>query len=81
MGKEANRKGWASFFEMFPDYRNTFDRVESKDDLVMIVGHAFWSDEQPFDPVIWEAKIENDRVARWRIYDDTEENRKELGIV
>jgi hypothetical protein len=80
-GIEANRKGWTSFFEMFPDYRNTFDRVESKDDLVIIIGHAFWSEKQPFDPVIWTAKIENDRVARWRIYDDTEGNRKGLGIV
>jgi hypothetical protein len=79
-GIEANRKGWTSFFEMFPDYRNTFDRVESKDDLVIIIGHAFWSEKQPFDPVIWTAKVENDRVARWRIYDDTEGNRKGLGI-
>lgn len=79
-GKEANRKAWTSFFEMFPDYRNTFDRVESKDDLATIIGHAFWSEEQPYDPVIWIAKIENDRVAEWRIYDDTEENRKKLGI-
>jgi ketosteroid isomerase-like protein len=80
-GKEANRKGWTSFFEMFPDYRNRFDRIESREDLVIIMGHAFWSEEQPYDPVIWTAKVENDRVARWRIYDDTTENRKELGIV
>lgn len=80
-GKEANKEAWTSFFEMVPAYRNTFDRVESKGNLVIIVGHAFWSDEQPYDPGIWTAKVENDRVAEWRIYDDREENRRKLGIV
>jgi hypothetical protein len=54
--------------------------VESGDNLVIIIGHAFWSKEQPYDPGIWTAKIEDDRVAEWRIYDDTAENRKEFGI-
>lgn len=77
-GKEANKKGWNSFFRTFPGYKNTFGRVESKDNLVIIVGHAFWSEAEPYDPVIWTAKIEGDRVAEWRIYDDTEANRKGL---
>jgi ketosteroid isomerase-like protein len=33
-GKESMTKGWIAFFEAFPDYRNTFTRVESQDDLV-----------------------------------------------
>ncbi len=79
-GKKPNTRGWTRFFAQFPKYRNTFTRVESKDNLVVIVGFAYWSEDQPYDPVIWTARIEGDRVAEWRIYDDTEQNRQELGI-
>lgn len=79
-GKESMTKGWIEFFEKFPDYRNTFTRVESRDDLVIVIGYAYWSEENKHDPVIWTAKIENDLVAVWRIYKDTEENRKKFGI-
>ena len=41
--KEHMIKSWTSFFRMFPDYRNTFNRVESQDDLVIIIGYAKWS--------------------------------------
>lgn len=72
---------WKKFFSMFPDYKNTFTRVESKDDLVIITGYAFWSEKEPHDPAIWTAKIVEDLVAEWCIYDDTEENRKKLSII
>jgi ketosteroid isomerase-like protein len=79
-GKESMTKGWIEFFENFPDYRNTFTRVESRDDLVIAIGYAYWSEENQHDPVIWTAKIENDLVVEWRVYEDTEENRKKFGI-
>jgi len=72
---------WRRFFEMCPRYRNTFTRIESRNDLVIILGHAFWSEEQPYDPAIWTAKIENDLVAEWRVHADSEENRKALHIL
>ncbi len=37
-GKETMTKGWIEFFTSFPEYRNTFTRVESQDDLVILVG-------------------------------------------
>ena len=46
----------------------------------MIVGFAFWNREEPYDPVIWTARVENDRVAEWRILDDTAQARANLGI-
>lgn len=79
--KERMIKSWKKFFKMFPKYRNTFTRIESQDDLVIIVGYAFWSEKEPHDPVIWTAKIDEDLVAEWSIYDDTEENRKKLGLI
>ncbi|KPK72646.1 hypothetical protein AMJ87_04250 [candidate division WOR_3 bacterium SM23_60] len=65
-GKESMTKGWMDFFASFPDYKNTFNRVESRN---------------TYDPAIWTAKIENDLVAEWRIYEDTEENREKFSIV
>ena len=79
-GKESMTKGWIEFIRNFPDYRNTFTRVESRDNLVILIGYAYWSEENKYDPAIWTAKIENDHVAEWRIYEDTAENRRKLGI-
>jgi len=80
-GKEPNTKGWMDFFNQFPDYKNIFTRVESQNNLVIIIGYAKWSKESSDDHVIWTAKIEEDLVAEWRIHHDTEENRKKLGII
>jgi len=80
-GKESMTKGWIEFFKSFPDYRNTFTRVESKDDLVILIGYATWSKGSQPDHAIWTAKIEGDLIAEWRIYHHTEENRKKLNIV
>jgi len=80
-GKESMTKGWMDFFNQFPDYRNIFTRVESRDNLVIIIGYAIWSKESSEDHVIWTAKIEDDLVAEWRIYVDTEENRKKFDII
>jgi ketosteroid isomerase-like protein len=80
-GKETMTKGWIDFFNSFPEYRNTFTRVESQDDLVILIGYATWSKGSSPDSAIWTASIEDDRVAQWRIYHDTEENRSRLKIV
>jgi predicted SnoaL-like aldol condensation-catalyzing enzyme len=79
-GKESMTKGWIEFFKSFPDYRNTFNRVESRDDMVILVGYAYWSEEHKYDPAIWIARIKDDLVAEWRIYEDTEENRRKFGL-
>jgi predicted SnoaL-like aldol condensation-catalyzing enzyme len=79
-GKNTMTKGWIEFFRSFPDYRNTFYRVESRDDLVILIGYAIWSRGSHPDCAIWAATIEDDLVVEWRIYHDTEENRKKLKI-
>lgn len=80
-GKESMTKGWIDFFNQFSDYKNIFTKVESRDNLVIIIGYAKWSKESSDDHVIWTAKIEDDLVAEWRIYGDTEENRKKFNII
>ncbi|MFX1513040.1 MAG: nuclear transport factor 2 family protein [Promethearchaeota archaeon] len=80
-GKESMTKGWKDFFNQFPDYRNIFTRVESRDNLVILIGYAQWSKESLADHAIWIAKIEDELVSEWRIVEDTEENRKKFNIV
>ncbi len=80
-GNESMTKGWKGFFEMFPEYKNTFIRIQSQDDLVVIYGYAIWKKGSERDYVIWTAKIENDLVAEWRIYEDKEENKKKFNLV
>ena len=72
---------WKRFFKMFPDYRNMFKRMESTENLVVMLGHAYWSEERPYDPAIWTAIIENDLVREWRIYADSEENRRRFNLL
>ena len=79
-GKETMTKGWIEFFASFPDYQNTFTRVDSRNDLVILIGYATWSKGSSADHAIWTARIEDDRVAEWRIYHDTERNRRKLEI-
>ncbi len=73
--------GWKDFFKMFPKYKNTFVRVQSKDNLVVVLGHAYWSEQQTYDPVIWMAIIVNDLVQEWRVYADTEANRRAFNLL
>ncbi|UCG27921.1 MAG: nuclear transport factor 2 family protein [Bacteroidales bacterium] len=72
--------GWIRFFNTFPKYRNTFKKIESAGNHVFVLGFAYWSEEEPYDPVIWTAVIENNLVAEWRVYEDTAGNRKKFNL-
>ena len=74
-GKDYMSKGWKSFFDEFPKYRNTFLQIQSVDDLVVVVGYAEWTAGGQRDHVIWTATIRDDLVAEWRVLEDTEANR------
>jgi len=81
-GKEQMRAAWRGFFKAYPDYKNIFDRVEWRQNLVVMLGRSTCSNEKALDgPGIWTAVVENDLVAEWRVYDDTDENRKTLNTI
>jgi predicted SnoaL-like aldol condensation-catalyzing enzyme len=80
-GKEMMVKGWNDFFNQYPDYRNHFSVVESRDNLVLVIGHSTCSHESLDGPALWTAKVENDLIAEWRVYLDTVENRQKLGLI
>jgi len=74
-------EGWKGFFSMFPEYKNTFSKIEAIDNFVSVLGFAFWSEKEPNDPVIWTAIIDENLISEWRIYEDSPGNRKKFNLV
>ncbi|MGD9396808.1 MAG: nuclear transport factor 2 family protein [Candidatus Thorarchaeota archaeon] len=79
-GRPLMVSGWFDFFKTYPDYRNNFTHIEVIDGVVVMVGFSECSHDPLDGPAIWTAKIRDGLVAEWRVYDDKEEVRKELGI-
>ncbi len=79
--REKMETSWKEFFEKYPDYVNIFHSVISRENFVILQGYLECSYEPLDGPAIWTAKIENDQITEWRIYDDTEENRIFLKII
>ena len=49
-------------------------------DLVVIVGYSTCSVEVLKGPAIWTARVADDKVIQWRVFDDTPEVRQLLGL-
>lgn len=78
--KEFMVNAWIKFFEQFPNYKNTFTRIESREDRAVMLGYAYWSEPNRHDPAIWTAEIVGGLVAEWHIYYDTAQNRRRFGL-
>jgi hypothetical protein len=72
--------GWKGFFDMFPEYKNTFDKFNVIENEVYVLGFAFWTKDEPYDPVIWRAKIQQNLIQEWQIFVDTPENREKYDL-
>jgi ketosteroid isomerase-like protein len=79
-GREKVVGVWKGFFKAFPDYRNVFETFACKGDCVTVAGRSTCSDERLDGPAIWTAKIRDNQVAEWRVYEDSAANRRLLGI-
>jgi ketosteroid isomerase-like protein len=79
-GKSTCLEAWRVFFSLFPDYQNFFDSLAVEDDRVVVNGHSICSDARLDGPALWVAKASDDKLAEWRIYEDTPANRRTLGI-
>ena len=78
--KKIMTQMWKKFFEMLPDYKNTFTKIHTSSNFAIIIGYAFWTKDQPIDNVIWTARIKNNLIQEWRIYDDNQQNRQLLNL-
>lgn len=71
---------WERFFGQFPDYKNNFEHMELQGNVVITFGHSNCSDERLRGPALWTATIKNNLIQEWRVYNDTAENRKLIGV-
>ena len=71
---------WERFFRQFPDYKNNFEHMEIQGNVVITFGHSRCSDERLNGPALWTATIKNNTIHEWRVYNDTPENRKLIGV-
>jgi ketosteroid isomerase-like protein len=74
------RDAWRGFFSAYPDYRNVFVSMITNRDVVTIVGHSVCSEPDLAGPALWTATIRDGKVAEWRVYSDTRENRQRLAL-
>jgi hypothetical protein len=65
---------------MCPDYKNHFNRIESKEDIVRVSGFSTSSSKLVDGPALWRARVENDLISEWQVLEDTEDNRKILKL-
>jgi len=79
-GKQNCLTCWREFFQMFPDYKNIFETVTTKDNLVIMTGYSICSDKRLSGPAIWTATIRGEKVVEWRVYADTTDNRQRFDI-
>jgi ketosteroid isomerase-like protein len=74
------RAAWHAFFHEYPDYRNHFQLMRCTGATVSILGCSTCSCGELEGPALWSTRIETGRVAEWRVWRDTQENRKLLGL-
>jgi ketosteroid isomerase-like protein len=77
---EGMEEGWREFFSTYPDYRNVFTRVQVEGDFVAIAGHSRCSYGPLDGPALWSARVRDGLVSEWRVYKDSPENRRSLGL-
>jgi len=79
-GKATMKGQWKQFFASFPDYRNHFEVIVSDGNRVAVAGHSTCSVQALHGPALWSARVSNGLVVEWRVYHDTEANRRLLGL-
>lgn len=80
-GKEEALKQWQSFFALYPDYHNHFERMQQVGDALVITGRSECPHEPALDgPALWAVRVSDGKILEWRAYNDTIENRTSLGI-
>ena len=65
-GRDAVVAAWSRFFDRFPDYRNVFEAIDVRDDLVVVTGRSECPVEALDGPAIWTARVRDGLVTEWR---------------
>jgi ketosteroid isomerase-like protein len=84
-GREKMRAAWSRYFGMVPDYALAIEEVHVDGQVVVMLGEAGGTyapggKVQPENrwktPAAWRARVENGKVAEWRVYADNEPMRR-----
>jgi ketosteroid isomerase-like protein len=80
-GLESQRKAWAGYFKMVPDYSISHAEIFANGETVAVFGSAqgsFSKDGQTKKedfwktPAAWRAVIRDDKIALWQVFADNE---------
>lgn len=72
-GTEALREAWKGYCAAYPTYTIYIDEIYDQSERVIVAGHTSGSHlpasiEQKPGCVLWEARLEHERIAAWIIY-------------
>jgi ketosteroid isomerase-like protein len=80
-GKQSCLRAWRGFFDAYPGYRNSFESMGVDGSVVTIIGHSECPGVPILEgPALWTAVVSGNRVAQWRVHEDTAEARARLGL-
>lgn len=80
-GRGTVIEAWRGFFSAFPAYRNHFERVVAMGDIAVAIGKSVCPEHPALDgPALWRAIVADGKVAEWRVYEDTPQNRERLEV-
>jgi uncharacterized protein (TIGR02246 family) len=76
-GRDVMARGFAEYFAAFPCYRIHVSKVLRSGDDIAVIGTTTGShvarELEAREKLIWTARIEQGRVAEWRIYTDLDQ--------
>jgi limonene-1,2-epoxide hydrolase len=84
-GDEKLRQAWSGYFRMVPDYMIAVDETYTGVPVVVLLGTAqgtftrdgkLHTENKWQTPVALRARVENGKLAEWRVYADNEPIRK-----
>lgn len=79
-GREAVVAAWRGFFRAFPGYRNVFEEFRVSGSDAVMRGYSISNDSRLDGPALWRAEVVDRHLTLWAVYEDTPENRKNLGF-
>lgn len=70
------KKGWESYFALFPDYKIEVTEIYDHGSILVLLGRASGSYKGEKSrhwqiPAAWRAEVENGKVLRWQVFADT----------
>lgn len=77
-GRDKMKESWRGYFAWFPDYTIEISDMLSRDDVVVVTGHASGTFSEPGPeedtfrvPAAWRAELKDGHIQLWQVFCDT----------